>query len=126
MEKQVGDRFKVFTDLQFQLLLDPSKRELIPVISAAHDDYVEMQRLWNGQLQQQAKMDWLEDGDSCSRLFFNSMRTRMKHNKIHLLIKGDGTVLNTRQEIVGEILQFYKALFGTEKEVMQIDMDVLD
>lgn len=56
LEKRVEEKLNILTGLQTQLLEDPSKSGLVSGINQAQMEYVELQKLWTGQLHQQAKL----------------------------------------------------------------------
>lgn len=62
LENRVAEKLKVLTDLQEKMLNNPSDRGLNAEITNAQDEYITLQGLWASQLQQQAKVDWLEVG----------------------------------------------------------------
>lgn len=110
--------------LQNRRLNDPNVNGLSAEINLAHEEYTTLHNLWVSQLQQQAKLDWMEQGDACSRLFYNSMKARMKQNQMLMLTTEEGRVLTERGQIVEHVLDFYKSLFGTEREVDAVDNTV--
>lgn len=85
-----------------------------------------MYHLLSAQLHQNAKMDWIQDGDKCTRLFYNSVKMRRKRNSMHLLLDSDGNNYASRDTITQHVLDYYGKLFGTTYGVEPVDLDDLD
>nr|XP_009623102.1 uncharacterized protein LOC104114380 [Nicotiana tomentosiformis] len=67
-------------------------------------------------MKQKSRVQWLNLGDANTTYFFASMKIRYSQNKIKSLIRNNGEVVQTKQEIEEEVLGFYKQLLGSATE----------
>ena len=68
-------------------------------------------------LQQQAKLSWLKCGDENSKVFYQAIRARRRHNKVHVIHDMDGKWLNKKEQVEEAFIKFYKNLFtGAEQK----------
>ncbi|XP_058722962.1 uncharacterized protein LOC131594771 [Vicia villosa] len=73
-------------------------------------------------LKQKAKVDWLRLGDGNNAYFHTSIRERHKHKSMSTLTSSKGEVLTNREDIVKEVLEFYKQLLGkASKDLTGVD-----
>lgn len=48
-------------------------------------------------------------------MFYIAFKKHRQENRIHMLMKEDGTMLNTEKEINDHIVQYYRGLLGTTR-----------
>ncbi|KAL2252838.1 UNVERIFIED_CONTAM: hypothetical protein Sindi_0078500 [Sesamum indicum] len=69
-------------------------------------------------LQQRAKMQWMKDGDQCSRVFFRKIAHRRVTRKILQINDENGNIHTEQGEIVHEFISYYQNLLvGTRRNV---------
>lgn len=78
------------------------------------------------QQQQQAKLLWVKEGDSSSRLFHEAVRKRQRSNKIHMLLDDRGVMVTDQERITKIIVEYYKDLLGKAPTSIPLNQDVLN
>lgn len=63
-------------------------------------------------LRQRAKLNWMKEGERCSRLFFKKVLVRRAMLKIHQLQTSAGVMLHDQDLIIQEFIEYYKGLLG--------------
>ncbi|KAK4384072.1 hypothetical protein Sango_3094400 [Sesamum angolense] len=63
-------------------------------------------------LQQRAKIQWLKEGDQCSRIFFRKVAMRRASKRVFQIKNEDGHTLTTQEDVVNEFVSFYQRLLG--------------
>ncbi|KAL2246056.1 UNVERIFIED_CONTAM: hypothetical protein Sindi_2873800 [Sesamum indicum] len=63
-------------------------------------------------LQQRAKIQWMKDGDQCSRVFFRKIAHRRVIRKILQINDENGNIHTEQGEIVHEFISYYQNLLG--------------
>ncbi|XP_039039007.1 uncharacterized protein LOC120176710 [Hibiscus syriacus] len=77
-------------------------------------------------LRQKAKIQWLNDGDKCTKLFHFVVSTKTNRDTIRVLIDGQRKRLESYEDMAVEVLRFYTNLIGTKNsEVKSCDPDTL-
>ncbi|KAL2235616.1 UNVERIFIED_CONTAM: Transposon TX1 uncharacterized protein [Sesamum indicum] len=66
-------------------------------------------------LQQRAKMQWMKDGDQCSRVFFRKIAQRRATRRILQINDEHGTTHTDPGEVVHEFVSYYQNLLGEDK-----------
>lgn len=66
-------------------------------------------------LQQKAKSDWIQLGDSISAYFHDVLKKRKTSNAIRCIRKAGGSHVFTR-EVVKEVISFYQNLFSENSQ----------
>ncbi|XP_019244246.1 PREDICTED: uncharacterized protein LOC109224116 [Nicotiana attenuata] len=64
-------------------------------------------------MKQKSRVHWLKLGDANRAYFFAIMKRRYSQNKVKSLIRANGEMVQTKQEIEEEVLGFYKQLLGS-------------
>lgn len=64
-------------------------------------------------MKQKSRVHWLKLGDANTTYFFANITSRYSQNKIKSLIRDNGEMVQTKQEIEEEVLGFYKKLLGS-------------
>lgn len=67
-------------------------------------------------MQQIAKLDWLECGDENTKLFYQSIRQKRRHNNIRSIQVKHGKLVNTSEGVQQAFTQFYTSLLGSALE----------
>ncbi|XP_074302417.1 uncharacterized protein LOC141633971 [Silene latifolia] len=77
-----------------------------------HVEYLEFNKAASLFWKQRAKVHWLQEGDACTKFFFNSVKERYNKNLI-LGIKGDGTWCFDEKDINSTFGNYFMDLFET-------------
>jgi len=85
--------------------------------------FLSKQRLY---FSQKAKVQWIQYGDSSSKFFHATIKSRNTRNKINLLMNEQGVWMNKKKEIVDDLVRYYKKLLGSESLVEPLNPKVLD
>lgn len=62
---------------------------------------------------QKAKCRYIINSDQSTKLFYAAVERNAKKKHILVVVKEDGTVTTSAEEVVGEFLAFYQELIGT-------------
>ncbi|KAL2252872.1 UNVERIFIED_CONTAM: hypothetical protein Sindi_0081900 [Sesamum indicum] len=76
-------------------------------------------------LQQRAKMQWMKDGDQCSRIFFRKIAHRRATRRILQINDEHGTTHMDSGEVVHEFVSYYQNLLGGNKRRTLVDINYL-
>ncbi|KAL2235635.1 UNVERIFIED_CONTAM: hypothetical protein Sindi_1295700 [Sesamum indicum] len=76
-------------------------------------------------LQQRAKMQWMKDGDQCSRVFFRKIAHRRVTRKILQINDENGNIHTELGEIVHEFISYYQNLLGGTRRNVPVDIRYL-
>ncbi|XP_010687394.1 uncharacterized protein LOC104901504 [Beta vulgaris subsp. vulgaris] len=75
---------------------------------------------------QKSRIQWLQEGDSNSKVFFAAMKERQARNSIDVLYTSTGEKLDKVADIQKELNQFYSNLMGTcAEEIPAIDLNIV-
>ncbi|XP_056685740.1 uncharacterized protein [Spinacia oleracea] len=107
---------KKLAEIQDKLHQDPYNATLAAEEKAIAEAYREAKDNLNSFLYQTAKMKWLEKGDENSKLFFQSIKQRRKHNAIYSIQNLNGEWLTSPDQIQDAFLEFYGNLFCSHTE----------
>ncbi|KAL2247317.1 UNVERIFIED_CONTAM: hypothetical protein Sindi_2584000 [Sesamum indicum] len=82
-------------------------------------------KLEQTMLHQRAKMEWMKDGDQCSRVFFRKIAQRRATRRI-LQINDEHGITHMEQEVViNEFVSYYRILLGGQRRRDMIDIRFL-
>ncbi|KAL2230743.1 UNVERIFIED_CONTAM: Transposon TX1 uncharacterized protein [Sesamum indicum] len=76
-------------------------------------------------LQQRAKMQWMKDGDQCSRVFFRKIAQRRATRRILQINDEHGTTHTDPGEVVHEFVSYYQNLLGGNRRRALVDINYL-
>ncbi|KAL2248000.1 UNVERIFIED_CONTAM: hypothetical protein Sindi_2652300 [Sesamum indicum] len=76
-------------------------------------------------IQQRAKMQWMKDGDQCSRVFFRKIAQRRAMRRILQINDEHGTTHTDPGEVVHEFVSFYQNLLGGNRCRTLVDINYL-
>ncbi|KAL2237534.1 UNVERIFIED_CONTAM: Transposon TX1 uncharacterized protein [Sesamum indicum] len=76
-------------------------------------------------LQQRAKMQWMKDGDQCSRVFFRKIAQRRATRRILQINDEHGTTHTDPGEVVHESVSYYQNLLGGNRRRTLVDINYL-
>ncbi|KAL2231024.1 UNVERIFIED_CONTAM: Transposon TX1 uncharacterized protein [Sesamum indicum] len=76
-------------------------------------------------LQQRAKMQWMRDGDQCSRVFFRKIAQRRATRRILQINDEHGTTHTDPGEVVHEFVSYYQNLLGGNRRRTLVDINYL-
>ncbi|KAL3684698.1 hypothetical protein R1sor_002720 [Riccia sorocarpa] len=63
-----------------------------------------------------SRVKWLSEDDAPSKYFFSKLRAKWSRESIEVLEGPDGEELTEREDILGEIHEFYQTLYTAEEE----------
>ncbi|KAL2225193.1 UNVERIFIED_CONTAM: hypothetical protein Sindi_3049600 [Sesamum indicum] len=76
-------------------------------------------------LQQRAKMQWMKEGDQCTRIFFRKIAQRRVARRILQINDDYGTSHTEPGEIINEFVHYYQNLLGGNRRQILIDIGFL-
>ncbi|KAL2235629.1 UNVERIFIED_CONTAM: hypothetical protein Sindi_1295100 [Sesamum indicum] len=76
-------------------------------------------------LQQRAKMQWMKDGDQCSRVFFRKIAQRRVMRRILQINDENGTTHSDQEEIAHEFVSYYQNLLGGTRRRWTVNIQYL-
>ncbi|KAL2246937.1 UNVERIFIED_CONTAM: hypothetical protein Sindi_2546000 [Sesamum indicum] len=76
-------------------------------------------------LQQRAKMQWMKDGDQCSRVFFRKIAQRRVRRRILQVNDENGFTHTDLGEIAHEFVSYYQNLLGGTRRRLSVDIRYL-
>ncbi|KAL2246928.1 UNVERIFIED_CONTAM: hypothetical protein Sindi_2545100 [Sesamum indicum] len=76
-------------------------------------------------LQQRAKMQWMKDGDQCSRVFFRKIAQRRVRRRILQINDENGFTHTDLGEIAHEFVSYYQNLLGGTRRRLSVDIRYL-
>ncbi|XP_052181660.1 uncharacterized protein LOC127794528 [Diospyros lotus] len=59
-----------------------------------------------------ARIRWSVEGDRCSRFFFQSMLARRNNHRIMNLLRDDGTLTDSKDEVANVLVSYFHNLYG--------------
>ncbi|KAL2228396.1 UNVERIFIED_CONTAM: hypothetical protein Sindi_1819300, partial [Sesamum indicum] len=84
--------------------------------------YAKTVKMEQTMLQQRTKMQWMKDGDQCSRAFFCKIAQRRATRRILQINDEHGTTYSEPGAVIHEFVSFYQALLGRERRKQVIDI----
>ncbi|XP_011101348.1 uncharacterized protein LOC105179428 [Sesamum indicum] len=82
-------------------------------------------KLEQSMLRQRAKMQWLKEGDQCSRIFFRKVATRRATKQIYQIKGLDDNMINEPEDIVAEFVRYFEALLGSFRQERELNLQHL-
>ncbi|XP_038997366.1 uncharacterized protein LOC120122261 [Hibiscus syriacus] len=80
----------------------------------------------NMLLKQKAKIQWLKEGDKCSKYFHSVIAFKNKRETIRFLLNDQGSRLEDFDDMISEVIQFFKNQLGkADSNVKSSDHNVL-
>ncbi|GAA0162662.1 hypothetical protein LIER_18702 [Lithospermum erythrorhizon] len=76
-------------------------------------------------ISQKSRCKFLLEGDRCTKYFHSLIKRDNVRNSISHIVKSDGSCTSSPEEVSILLVDFYKELFGSSKEVHPIDEDVV-
>ncbi|XP_039071287.1 uncharacterized protein LOC120218420 [Hibiscus syriacus] len=70
-------------------------------------------------LKQKAKVNWIKEGDRCTKFFHSAIANKHKRETIRVLINEQGQKLESFDDLAYEILDFFKGQLGTVDHCVQ-------
>ncbi|KAL2224797.1 UNVERIFIED_CONTAM: hypothetical protein Sindi_3095700, partial [Sesamum indicum] len=104
---------KGFLDEAQQLVSSDRQNELYLLLEyCCRIVYAKATKLEQIMLQQRAKMQWMKDGDQCSRVFFRKIAQRQVMRRILQINDENGTTHTNQGEVAHEFVSYYQNLLG--------------
>ena len=111
-------------EIQNAMHENPRDASLCTDEKEAQKQHKQAHKMVYSMLQQQAKLTWLKCGDENSKVFYQAIRARRRHNKVHAIHDMDGKWLNKKEQVEEAFIKFYKNLF-TEAEQKKAVQDAI-
>ncbi|XP_062099719.1 uncharacterized protein LOC133805553 [Humulus lupulus] len=105
------------TECQDQLNKDPLNPRLIQLELEARQKYTDIHRSYCSFLQQKAKLNWIQDGDTNSALFHARIRERRNQNRICSITSELGEWIDQPDMVTAAFLDYYQKLLGSKMAV---------
>ncbi|XP_074314176.1 uncharacterized protein LOC141649383 [Silene latifolia] len=112
-------------EIQLQIQDNYDKPDLIALELQAMENVRFWTKARDSFLQQKAKSQWIDEGDSNTAYFHNVIKKRCLRNKIVQIEDQYGTLCTDTVSIQNAFLQFYQGLLGSKKETDNVRMEVL-
>ncbi|KAL0402145.1 UNVERIFIED_CONTAM: hypothetical protein Slati_4244400 [Sesamum latifolium] len=109
-----------------QGLLDRFKDDvLLQLVQCCRIIYCKAVELEASMLRQRAKMNWVQYGDQCSKLFFSKINTRRAKQRIYQITSSDGAILTEPNQVAAEFLSFFQSLLGGVRQRRSLNLEFL-
>ncbi|KAL2252888.1 UNVERIFIED_CONTAM: LINE-1 retrotransposable element ORF2 protein [Sesamum indicum] len=117
---------KGFLDEAQQLVSFDKQNELYLLLEhCCRIVYAKAAKLEQIMLQQRAKMQWMKDGDQCSRVFFRKIAQRRVMRRILQINDENGTTHTDQGEVAHEFVSYYQNLLGGTRRRLTVDIRYL-
>ncbi|KAL2224664.1 UNVERIFIED_CONTAM: hypothetical protein Sindi_3035600 [Sesamum indicum] len=117
---------KGFLDEAQQLVSADRQNELYLLLEhCCRVVYAKAAKLEQIMLQQRAKMQWMKDGDQCSRVFFRKIAQRRVRRRILQINDENGFTHTDLGEIAHEFVSYYQNLLGGTRRRLSVDIRYL-
>ncbi|KAL0439854.1 UNVERIFIED_CONTAM: hypothetical protein Slati_2468400 [Sesamum latifolium] len=98
-----------------QQFLEQDRHNLLQLERVARLILLKASKIEQCMLQQHAKLQWLQGGDQCTRIFFRKVASRRARQKISQIFDNQGTLLREEDEVAAEFTGFYEGLLGGQR-----------
>ncbi|KAL0289799.1 UNVERIFIED_CONTAM: hypothetical protein Sradi_7064700 [Sesamum radiatum] len=116
---------KEFLD-KAQGLLDDFKEDiLLQLVQCCRVIYCKTVEMEATMLRQRAKMNWVQHGDQCSRLFFSRINLRRARQRVYQITSSAGNIETEPPQIAAEFLSFFQSLLGGMRQRRAINLEFL-
>ncbi|KAL2240836.1 UNVERIFIED_CONTAM: hypothetical protein Sindi_0724800 [Sesamum indicum] len=117
---------KGFLDEAQQLVSSDRQNELYLLLEhCCRIVYAKAAKLEQIMLQQRAKMQWVKDGDQCSRVFFRKIAQRRVMRRILQINDENGFTHTDLAEVAHEFVSYYQNLLGGTRRWLSVDIRYL-
>ncbi|KAL2251907.1 UNVERIFIED_CONTAM: hypothetical protein Sindi_2313000 [Sesamum indicum] len=117
---------KGFLDEAQQLVSSDRQNELYLLLEhCCRVVYAKAAKLEQIMLQQRAKMQWMKDGDQCSRVFFRKIAQRRVMRRILQINDENGFTHTDLGEVAHEFVSYYQNLLGGTRRRLSVDIRYL-
>ncbi|KAL2225751.1 UNVERIFIED_CONTAM: hypothetical protein Sindi_3050900 [Sesamum indicum] len=117
---------KGFLDEAQQLVSSNRQNELYLLLEhCCRIVYAKAAKLEQIMLQQRAKMQWMKDGDQCSRVFFRKIVQRRVMRRILQINDENGFTHTDLGEVAHEFVSYYQNLLGGTRIRLSVDIRYL-
>ncbi|KAL2230782.1 UNVERIFIED_CONTAM: hypothetical protein Sindi_1672600 [Sesamum indicum] len=117
---------KGFLDEAQQLVSSDRQNELYLLLEhCCRIVYAKAAKLEQIMLQQRAKMQWMKDGDQCSRVFFRKIAQRRVMRRILQINDENGFTHTDLGEVAHEFVSYYQNLLGGTRRRLSVDIRYL-
>ena len=111
LEKRVEDAFTNLTNCQSTSLSSPSP-EAVELERIAHQKWFTLARAEDKFLRQRSRIQWSVVGDANTTFFHRVIKARQNQNHIHLLLDGNGNIIDSLDGIKQHAIDYFQRLLG--------------
>ncbi|KAL2243624.1 UNVERIFIED_CONTAM: hypothetical protein Sindi_0480400 [Sesamum indicum] len=117
---------KGFLDEAQQLVSSDRQNELYLLLEhCCRIVYAKAAKLEQIMLQQRAKMQWMKDGEQCSRVFFRKIAQRRVIRRILQINDENGTTHTDQGEVAHVFVSYFQNLLGGTRRRLTVDIQYL-
>ena len=118
-EKEIEEEINNIEKLPY--ISDESKQNLLTL----KDELIEYRKEKIKGVMVRTKARWIEDGEKPSKYFCNLEKRRHVNKTITKLTVDDGSIIQSQEGILNEVLNFYKQLYSSRDDSIEnIDLNV--
>ncbi|KAF5183828.1 Dnase i-like superfamily protein, partial [Thalictrum thalictroides] len=122
LHEKVQQALGQLEDYQKQLHNNPSDILLCRLERRALRKYCNLAAAEHNQIKQKAGCDWLTMGDRPSAYFHNAVKEKSNRKAIRTMEDRQGNKLNSENDIISEILDYYMNLFGEGDDEVEAEI----
>ncbi|KAK1293839.1 hypothetical protein QJS10_CPA16g00638 [Acorus calamus] len=102
--------------MQWALQQNPRNPQLMEEEKAAHSTYAEALVKEQQIIKQKARVNWLQEGDRCTKFYYTQFAARKAHNTLNTVILPDGTNIEDQRQVQHYTIEYYKDLLNKESD----------
>ncbi|KAK1282583.1 hypothetical protein QJS10_CPB22g00284 [Acorus calamus] len=95
---------------------NPLNPQLMEEEKAACSAYAEALVKEEQIIRQKARVNWLQEGDRCTKFYYTQFAARKAHNTLNTVILPDGTKIEDQRQVQHYIIEYYKDLPNKESD----------
>ncbi|CAN0915797.1 hypothetical protein LINGRAHAP2_LOCUS29313, partial [Linum grandiflorum] len=88
-------------------------------------DYENLKLAETSFLRQKSCVTWVQEGDGCTKFFYDYVKTRDVQNTVRQIWRHDGVLIDDFDGMADVFVEFYKGLLGTSSSVKPTDLSSL-
>ncbi|KAK1261720.1 hypothetical protein QJS04_geneDACA011581 [Acorus gramineus] len=113
-QERVGCTRERLATVQITLQNDPLNKQLIVEEEEFRAQYEEALKREEEIFCQKARLNWLQEGDSCTKFFYSQFAARKSHNTLRKVVLPDGQELVDPKEVQHYTVDYYQSLLNKE------------
>ena len=77
-------------------------------------------------IKQQSKLQWIDQGDHCTKIFFAKMKQRQMQAFVYSILDDRGSKVEGFEKVAQVMIQFYQGLLGKQRIIReQMDYEIM-